>query len=103
MKAKLNSVTLVCIDCYNYGDAITAIRNSMDQCDFASVKFITDIEISLSGIEVVKIPKIKSKIEYSKFSGIAWVGDEGFYYSGYDKPKNDAQKFSAKTEYQKIF
>jgi ADP-heptose:LPS heptosyltransferase len=67
MKTKLNSVTLVCIDCYNYGDAITAIRNSMDQCDFASVKFITDIEISLSGVEVVKIPKIKSKIEYSKF------------------------------------
>lgn len=46
---------------------------------------------------------IADKIEYTKFSGIAWVGDEGFYYSGYDKPQNDAQKFSAKTEYQKIF
>ena len=42
-------------------------------------------------------------IHYSKFSGIAWKGDEGFYYSGYDEPVNESEKFSAKTEYQKIF
>lgn len=54
-------------------------------------------------MDVASKKLIADKIEYSKFSGIAWVGDEGFYYSGYDKPKNDAQKFSAKTEYQKIF
>src|SRR5690606_2383829 len=29
--------------------------------------------------------------------------DEGFYYSGYDKPKDEKTKFSAKTEYQKVF
>lgn len=45
----------------------------------------------------------KDKIEYSKFSGIAWVGEEGFYYSGYDKPKDESEKYSAKTEFQKIF
>lgn len=43
------------------------------------------------------------KLEYVKFTGISWKGDEGFYYSGYEQPKNEATKYSAKTEYQKIF
>ena len=30
-------------------------------------------------------------------------GDDGFYYSGYDRPKDEKTKFSVKTEYQKIF
>jgi len=46
--------------------------------------------------------KLKEVIKYSKFSDISWKGDEGFYYSGYDQPK-EKDKFSAKTEYQKIF
>ena len=67
MKKYLKDVTLVCVDCHNHGEAISAIRKSMDECDFYSVKFLTDIEVSLAGIDVVKIPKIKSKIDYSKF------------------------------------
>lgn len=43
------------------------------------------------------------KIEHVKFSSLAWIGDEGFYYSGYDKPKDEKTKYSAKTEYQKVF
>jgi len=27
------------------------------------------------------------RIEWSKFSSASWVGDNGFYYAGYDKPK----------------
>lgn len=46
---------------------------------------------------------LSDKILYSKFSGISWKGDEGFYYSGYDKPTNENEKYSAKTEYQKVF
>jgi len=46
---------------------------------------------------------LPEKIEYVKFTGLAWKGDEGFYYSGYDKPKDEKTKYSAKTEYQKIF
>ncbi len=36
-----------------------------------------------------------------KFSGISWKGDEGFYYSSYDKPKGS--ELSAKTDQHKLF
>ncbi len=36
-----------------------------------------------------------------KFSGIAWRGNEGFYYSSYDKPKGS--ELSAQTQYHKLF
>lgn len=57
-------------------------------------------------IYVMEFPSkklLKEKIEYVKFTGIVWDGDEGFYYSGYSKPKDEATKYSAKTEYQKVF
>lgn len=46
---------------------------------------------------------LADKLEYVKFTGISWKGEEGFYYSGYDRPKDEATKFSAKTEYQKVY
>ncbi len=36
-----------------------------------------------------------------KFSGLSWKGDEGFYYSSYDKPKGS--ELSAKTDQHKLF
>jgi prolyl oligopeptidase len=45
----------------------------------------------------------KDHIQYTKFGGITWQGDAGFYYSGYDKPANEDKKYSAKSEFQKIF
>ena len=36
-----------------------------------------------------------------KFSGIAWKGDDGFYYSSYDKPKGS--ELSAKTDTHKVY
>ncbi|MFZ5999863.1 MAG: prolyl oligopeptidase family serine peptidase [Bacteroidota bacterium] len=36
-----------------------------------------------------------------KFTGIAWKGNEGFYYSSYDKPKGS--ELSAKTQYHKLY
>lgn len=36
-----------------------------------------------------------------KFSGIAWRGNEGFYYSSYDKP--DGSELSAKTDQHKLY
>ena len=36
-----------------------------------------------------------------KFSGLAWKGNEGFYYSSYDKPKGS--ELSAKTDQHKLY
>lgn len=46
---------------------------------------------------------LNEKIEYVKFSGISWLGDDGFYYSGYSRPQNEKTKYSVKTEYQKVY
>jgi prolyl oligopeptidase len=40
-------------------------------------------------------------IENVKFSGIAWKGSEGFYYSTYDKPEGSL--LSAKTDQHKLY
>jgi prolyl oligopeptidase len=37
-----------------------------------------------------------------KFSGIAWHGNTGFYYSSYDKPK-DASQLSGMTQFHKLY
>jgi len=37
-----------------------------------------------------------------KFSGISWKGNEGFYYSSYDKPK-DGSTLSGKTQHHKLY
>ena len=37
-----------------------------------------------------------------KFSGIAWKGNDGFYYSSYDKPKAGSQ-LAGITQYHKLF
>ncbi len=37
-----------------------------------------------------------------KFSGISWKGNEGFYYSSYDKPK-EGSRLSGKTQYHKLY
>lgn len=42
-------------------------------------------------------------LEYVKFTGISWNGDDGFYYSGYERPKDESLKYSNKTEFQKIY
>lgn len=41
-------------------------------------------------------------IQNVKFSGIAWQGNSGFYYSTYDQPKGGSQ-LSAKTEHHKLY
>jgi ADP-heptose:LPS heptosyltransferase len=63
----LDNVTLICVDCKNIGEAISALRESLKQIKPNKALFLTDVEVSLEDIEVVNIPKIKSKREYSEF------------------------------------
>ncbi len=44
---------------------------------------------------------VEDTLQDIKFSGIAWKGNEGFYYSSYDKPKGS--ELSAKTQFHKLF
>jgi prolyl oligopeptidase len=37
-----------------------------------------------------------------KFSGLSWKGEEGFYYSSYEKPK-EGSELSGKTQFHKLF
>ena len=45
---------------------------------------------------------IGDTIQDVKFSGISWKGNEGFYYSSYDKPK-EGFELSGLTQYHKLF
>jgi prolyl oligopeptidase len=44
---------------------------------------------------------IEDTLRDLKFTGISWRGNEGFYYSSYDKPKGS--ELSAKTQYHKVY
>lgn len=78
MKPQLKNIALICIDCYHYGSAVVAIKKSMEQADFGAVKFLTDIDIKVDGVDVVQIPSITSKEQYSEFcikSLYDYIGD----------------------------
>jgi len=45
---------------------------------------------------------LKDKIEWTKFGGANWNGDDGFYYSGYDKP-DEKSKLSKQNQFHKVF
>lgn len=52
-------------------------------------------------IDVASKDIIEDTIVDVKFSGISWLGNEGFYYSSYDKPKGS--ELSAKTDHHKVY
>lgn len=54
------------------------------------------IVINTGSMEVVE-----DTIVDVKFSGISWKGNEGFYYSSYDKP--EGSELSAKTDQHKVY
>jgi len=60
-------LTIVAIDCYNYGKAVAALQKCNLQVRAARTVLLTDIDIMLEGIEVIQIPTISSKEEYSQF------------------------------------
>lgn len=44
----------------------------------------------------------KEKLQYIKFSGISWKGDEGFYYSRYPKP-DEKTRLSRANEFHSVY
>ncbi len=83
---------------------------SLGGIDFSHDGSICAMQISEGGSDWRKViilnTQTKKQIDDTlfnvKFSGIAWKGNDGFYYSSYDKPK-DGSALSAKTQYHKLF
>ncbi|MHB1049039.1 MAG: prolyl oligopeptidase family serine peptidase [Bacteroidota bacterium] len=57
-------------------------------------------EIYVMEVKTKKV--LKDKIEWAKFTGIAWFGN-GFYYSRYAAPADTGTKLSASNEYHKVY
>ena len=67
MKINLEDVTLVAVDCLNPELSVKAILRSQKNCDFKKSLLFTDTKFENSSFDIVKIDKIKSINEYSKF------------------------------------
>lgn len=82
---------------------------SLDQVSFSKDGSLAAYSISESGSDwrsVVFIDAVSKKILSDrlvdvKFSGISWKGNQGVYYSSYDKPKGS--ELSAKTDQHKLY
>lgn len=52
-------------------------------------------------LDTETMQKLDEPIKDVKFSGASWLGDKGFFYSSYDKPKGS--ELSAKTDTHKVY
>ncbi len=52
-------------------------------------------------IDVESKAQIEDTLVDVKFSGLSWLGNQGFYYSSYDKP--EGSELSAKTDQHKLY
>jgi Protein of unknown function (DUF5672)/SEC-C motif len=71
MATNVPRTTLVCIDCQVPVLAARALRLSLDQCAYPAARLFTDDPARVAGadrrIEIVKIPRITSSGDYSRF------------------------------------
>lgn len=63
----LENVTLVLVSSVNIERCIRALRYSSQEIKFNSVKLLTHVDLEISDIQVIKIDKLSSIDEYSKF------------------------------------
>jgi prolyl oligopeptidase len=83
---------------------------SLQEIDFTKDGNLAAYQISEGGSDWRKVIVINTADKHVigdtlldiKFSGIAWKGNEGFYYSSYDKPR-DASQLSGMTQYHKLY
>lgn len=82
---------------------------SLSSVEFSKDGSLVAYSISEAGSDWNKIiilnaitkEKLEAELVDVKFSGIAWIGNEGFYYSSYDKPTGS--QLSAKTDQHKMY
>lgn len=82
---------------------------SLAQLSFSKDGSIAAYSISEGGsdwrkiriIDVVSGQQLEQPLVDVKFSGISWKGQDGFYYSSYDKP--EGSELSAKTDQHKLY
>jgi len=72
--------------------SLAAYQVSEGGSDWRKVVVINTEDKSLIGDTLIDV----------KFSGLAWKGNDGFYYSSYDKPK-EGSTLSGLTQYHKLF
>jgi prolyl oligopeptidase len=53
-------------------------------------------------LDVATRKALSDRLEWVKFSGASWVGDEGFFYNRYPQPES-GKKMAGKNEYQKTY
>lgn len=83
---------------------------SMQGIDFTKDGSMAAYQLSEGGSDWRKVVVISTADKHLigdtlkdvKFSGIAWRGNDGFYYSSYDKPAGGSQ-LSGLTQYHKLF
>ena len=68
-KLALPTVTLCAVSSVNLDATLSALRASLDQIDFAECLLFTDHELRITDprIQIVRIPRIASACDYSKF------------------------------------
>jgi hypothetical protein len=64
---QLDRVTIICVDCYNYGAAVSALQKCIAQVNAVRTVLLTNIPVQVDGIEIIQIPTITSTEEYSNF------------------------------------
>ena len=83
---------------------------SLQGLDFSKDGSLAAYQLSEGGSDWRKVIVIRTNdkaqvgdtLRDVKFSGIAWKGNEGFYYSSYDKPKEGSQ-LAGITQYHKLY
>lgn len=72
--------------------SLAAYQLSEGGSDWRKVVILNTADKSLVGDTLIDV----------KFSGLSWKGNDGFYYSSYDKPKKGSQ-LSGMTQHHKLF
>lgn len=83
---------------------------SLQGIDFTKDGSMAAYQISEGGSDWRKVIVIKTEdksivgdtLHDVKFSGLAWKGNDGFYYSSYDKPKSGSE-LSGMTQHHKLY